>query len=131
VSAGLTWQLWIMGFGARLAALRKERSLTQAALADQVGCHITMIRRYEAGETQPTLEIIRKLSIALTVSADTLVFGEGGRKPADDLLPQFEAIGQFTPEEKAVAKVLLDSLILQHMANRFSGNSKPSGRSAA
>ncbi|MBG0751679.1 hypothetical protein Q7O_004552 [Pectobacterium carotovorum subsp. carotovorum PCCS1] len=33
---------------------------------------------------------------------------------------QFEAISQFSPEEKAVAKVLLESLILKHHANRFS-----------
>ncbi|MBA0168486.1 transcriptional regulator [Pectobacterium zantedeschiae] len=109
-----------MDFGKRLSALRKNRQLTQAALAEKVGCHITMIRRYESNEVQPTLEIIRKLACALSVSADTLIFDEEERGPDDELRLQFEAISQFSPEEKAVAKVLLESLILKHDANRFS-----------
>ena len=116
----LTWQLMAMDFGKRLAALRKARAMTQQLLADKVGCHVTMIRRYESNETQPTLEIIRKLAIALSVSADTLVFEKGERDPDEDLRLQFEAISQFTPEEKKVTRVLLESLILKHDAGRFS-----------
>jgi transcriptional regulator with XRE-family HTH domain len=111
-----------MDFGKRLAALRKVRSMTQAALAEKVGCHVTMIRRYEVNETQPTLEVIRKLSVALGVSADTLVFDEHERGPDDDLRLQFEALTQFTPEEKAIVRVLLESLILKHDSNRFARN---------
>lgn len=114
------FRLMTMDFGKRLSALRKSRQLTQAALAEKVGCHITMIRRYESNEVQPTLEIIRKLACALSVSADTLIFDEEERGPDDELRLQFEAISQFSPEEKAVAKVLLESLILKHDANRFS-----------
>jgi len=108
-----------MDFGKRLAALRKDRAMTQQQLADKVGCHVTMIRRYEANETQPTLEVIRKMAIALSVSADTLVFDKGERGPDEDLRLQFEAVSQFSAEEKKVARVLLESLILKHDANRF------------
>ncbi|WP_036777437.1 RstR family transcriptional repressor [Photorhabdus aegyptia] len=111
----------------RLVTLRKDRKLTQAALAEKVGCHVTMIRRYEADEVQPTLEIIRKLSRALSVSADTLVFDENERNPDEELRLQFEAISQFTPEEKEVARVLLESLILKHDANRFARNNSRAG----
>ena len=97
--------------------------MTQAVLAEKVGCHVTMIRRYEVNETQPTLEVIRKLSVALGVSADALVFDEHERGPDDDLRLQFEALTQFTPEEKAVVRVLLESLILKHDANRFTARS--------
>lgn len=114
------FRVMMMDFGKRLATLRKERKLTQAALADKVGCHITMIRRYESNEVQPTLDIIRKLSLALSVSADTLIFNAKERDPDDELRLQFEALSQFSTEEKAVAKVLLESLILKHDANRFS-----------
>ncbi|UYA58693.1 hypothetical protein NAL19_446 [Pectobacterium sp. F1-1] len=113
------WRVISMDFGKRLAALRKDRKLTQAALAEKVGCHVTMIRRYESDEVQPTLEIIRKLSCALSVSADTLVFDKAERNPDDELRLQFEAVSQFSPEEKEVARVLLESLILKHDANRF------------
>lgn len=93
--------------------------MTQQALADQVGCHVTMIRRYEANETQPTLEVIRKLAVALSVSADTLVFEKDERGPDEALRLQFEAVSHFSPEEKHIARVLLESLILKHDANRF------------
>ncbi|MDC9605962.1 helix-turn-helix domain-containing protein [Xenorhabdus griffiniae] len=79
-----------------------------------------MVRRYESGEVQPTLDVIRKLSRALSVRADTLIFDEGERGPDEELLLQFEAVSQFSPEEKEVARVLLESLILKHDANRFS-----------
>lgn len=125
----LTWHLLTMNFGKRLAALRKERALTQAVLAEKVGCHVTMIRRYEADETQPTLEVIRKLAVALGVSADALVFDEHERDPDDELRLQFEALSQFTPEEKAIVRVLLESLILKHDANRWTQPTTPPTKS--
>ncbi len=115
-----TIRLPAMDFPQRLASLRKERKLTQQALADKVEVHLSQIRRYESGETQPTLEVIRKLAIALSVSADVLIFDQNERGPDEDLRLQFEAISQFSPEEKKIAKTLLESLILRHDAGRFS-----------
>jgi len=103
-----------MDFGKRLASLRKKRSFTQAVLAERVGCHVTMIRRYESDETQPTLDVIRKLAIALSVSADTLVFGEDERGPDEDLRLQFEALSAMSPEEKLVAKAVLEAIIVKN-----------------
>jgi transcriptional regulator with XRE-family HTH domain len=93
--------------------------MTQPKLAERVGVHLSQIRRYESGESQPTLDVIRKLAIALSVSADVLVFEDAERGPDDDLRLQFEALRQFTPEEKQVAKAVLESLILKHDATRF------------
>ena len=53
-----------MDFAHRLAAVRKERGLTQQTLADHVGIHVTQIRRYEAGTNQPTLDVLRALAVA-------------------------------------------------------------------
>jgi transcriptional regulator with XRE-family HTH domain len=108
-----------MDFGKRLAAFRKERAMTQQTLADQVGCHVTMVRRYEANETQPTLEVIRKLARALSVSADALVFEEDERDPADELRLQFEAVSQLPHHEQSVVKDVLESLILKYQARRW------------
>lgn len=115
----VTSQSFAMDFGKRLAALRKHRQLTQQALADQVGCHVTMIRRYEGDETQPTLEVIRKMAVALSVSADALIFDEGERGPADDLALQFEAVSQLPPAEQQVVREVLDSLIIKYQARRW------------
>lgn len=114
---------WLsMSFKDRLASLRKEKKMTQQVLAGQVGVHVVQIRRYEGGDAQPTLEVIRKLAIALSVSSDVLVFDQNERGPTDDFRMQFEALGQFTDEEKMVARQLLDSLILQHTANQLAAN---------
>ena len=68
--------------------------MTQQALADAVGCHVTMIRRYEASETQPTLEVIRNMARTLSVSADALVFEKDERAPTEELLLQFDVLTQ-------------------------------------
>ena len=49
-----------------LTLLRKERSLTQQALADHQAVHVLQIRRYEGGNSQPTLDVIRSLAHATT-----------------------------------------------------------------
>jgi len=109
----------IMDFSKRLAALRKERNLTQKALSEQVGVHITQIQRYENGSIQPTLDVLRRLAIALSVSADLLVFDKDERGPADDLKLEFEALNQLDPEDKAIARKVLQGLIIQHQAKRW------------
>lgn len=109
----------IMEFSERLAALRKQRGLTQKALSEQVKVHITQIQRYESGSIQPTLDVLRRLAIALSVSADLLVFDKDERGPDEDLKLEFEALSQFDPEEKAIAKKVLQGLIIQHQAKRW------------
>ena len=108
-----------MPFAERLAHLRKERHLTQKALGDEIGLTKAQIYRYEKGASQPTLDVIKKLAIALSVTTDQLIFEEGERGPDDELRLQFEALQQFSPKDKEVAKSVLESLILKHDANRF------------
>ena len=107
------------GFPQRLASLRKERSLTQQALAEMVGLGITQMKRYEAGSSQPTLDVIRKLSQVLRVSADELLFGKAERGPDEDLRLQFEAISRFNDDEKKVVRSVLEGLLLTHEARRW------------
>ena len=110
---------WLcMDFPERLSTLRKERGFTQQSLADSVDIHVSQIRRYENGQTQPTLDVIRKLAISLGTSADLLVFDKDERGPADDFKIQFEALSQFDEEDRKIAKALLESLILKHNAKR-------------
>jgi transcriptional regulator with XRE-family HTH domain len=108
------------GFPQRLFTLRKERGLTQQALAETVGLGITQMKRYEAGASQPTLDVIRKLSRALRVSADELLFGRAERGPDEDLRLQFEAISRFNDDEKNVVRSVLEGLLLTHEARRWS-----------
>lgn len=107
-------EFWQMEFPERLAALRKARGFTQQTLADKVSVHVLQIRRYEGGASQPTLEVLRKLAVALSVSADELVFDRDERGPDEDLRLQFEALSALSPEEKNVAKAVLDAMIVKN-----------------
>lgn len=113
-----------MDFGERLSGFRKEKGLTQQALAELINLHVIQIRRYESGVSQPTLDVIRRLAVALQVSADVLIFGADERGPDGDLHLQFEAISKFAPEEKQVIKALLEGMILKHEAKRWSSQRK-------
>lgn len=118
----INYRTFLMSIQQRLIALRRERDLTQQQMADAIGVHVNQIRRYEAGATQPALEALKKIAIAMSVTIDSLVFGEDERGPSDDLRLQFEALSQFDEEERKVAKEVLESLILKHNAKRaFAG----------
>jgi transcriptional regulator with XRE-family HTH domain len=111
--------LYSMAFPERLAALRKQRRLTQQALAEKIGMSVMQIRRYEAGSSQPTLDVIRKLAVALTTSADELVFEKDERGPDEELRLQFEAASKLPPEQQDVVRTVLESLILKYEATRW------------
>jgi len=113
--------IWLlpMEFVKRLIELRKQRGLTQQALADAIELHVNQIKRYEAGTTaQPTLDTLVRLAKELHTTLDDLVFGEDHRGPDDDLRLQFEALSQFDENERMVVKELLESLILKHNTKR-------------
>lgn len=103
-----------MEFPERLTALRKARGLTQQALANAVNLAVLQIRRYEGGTSQPTLDVIRRLAIALGVSADALVFDQQERAPADALRYQFETVSRMSPHEQDVVRELLDAVIVKN-----------------
>jgi len=112
-----------MIFPKQLLAFRKKRGYTQQMLADKIGIHVTQIKRYEAGAAQPTLEVFRKIVLALNVSADTMLFDGDERGPDDELRLQFEAISGFDSQEKLIIREVLEGLILKHEAKRWATTS--------
>jgi len=108
---------WLaMQFSKRLASLRKERALTQKALAEQVGVHVTQIQRYESGVIEPTLDVLRRLAVTLSVSADLLVFDQAERGPDEDFRLQFEALSRLPSEDKQAVKRVLEGMIVKNRA---------------
>lgn len=108
-----------MDFPRRLAALRKERGMTQHALAEEVRVNVSQIRRYEGGTSQPTLDVLRRLAVALSVSADVLLFDKEERGPAEDLRLQFEAVARLDADEKRVIKEVVESMLIKHESRRW------------
>ena len=59
--------------GENIQYLRKKRSLTQEALAEQVGVSRQTVAKWEAGESAPDLDAAGKLSRVFDVSLDELI----------------------------------------------------------
>jgi transcriptional regulator with XRE-family HTH domain len=108
-----------VGFPEQLAELRRERGLTQAALAERIGVRANQISRYESGQSEPTLGVLRQLAIALSVSADALVFGGEDRLAKDQALQlAFEATVLLDPEEQEAVRMLLEGFLSTHQQRR-------------
>ena len=124
--ATLIRTLLMMSLAKRLITLRKDKGLTQQQMADVLGVHVNSLKKYEAGQAQPSLEAIKKIAIGLHVSTDFLLFEEHERDPGDDLALQLEAISQMPEGEQMVIREVLESLIIKYQSRRWD-----SGRQAA
>jgi len=75
--------------GKRLAAIRKERGVTQVELAEVLGIAQANMSDYERGRLRLHGELIREITHYLEVSADELLgAGEFGRKKMNGKSPQ-------------------------------------------
>jgi len=108
-----------MSFAQKLIAFRRERGFTQVSLAEKVGVHQSQITRYETGAALPTFEVLRGIAVALSVSADALLFEDGERAPANEFKHYLKALDRLDADEKRTAKELLDALLLKHDAKRW------------
>jgi len=109
----------IMSLPARLIALRKERGLTQQAMADTIGIHVNSLKKYETGQAQPSLDVLKKIALTLNVSTDFLLFEEHERGPGEALSLQFEAVSQLPAEEQRIVMEVLESLIIKYQTRRW------------
>lgn len=111
-----------MNFGKRLAEMRKKRGLTQQQLCELVGVHVTQLRNYEGDRSQPTLDVIRKLSLSLDVTADELVFDATERMPLvtdKELIKQWEKLEDLPEEDRQALKVLVEGLLMRRQISRL------------
>ena len=109
-----------MAFPDRLVALRRQKGLTQQTLSDTTGIHVTQIRRYEAGRSEPTLEILRKLARGLGVTGDALLFDADERGPQNEgFRLRLEAIDRLDENEIKTLEEVVDGLLLKHEARRW------------
>ncbi|HEX2953387.1 MAG TPA: helix-turn-helix transcriptional regulator [Bacillota bacterium] len=99
-----------MNFAQELKSLRKERGLTQEALARNVGSTREKIQKYEEG-VNPPVETLIKLADALGVCIDHLVRGgDGCPVKNDEIADLVRRIVTMRETNKQVVKKLLDAL---------------------
>jgi transcriptional regulator with XRE-family HTH domain len=108
-------------FSDRLAELRRQRGLTQVQLAARAGIHPSGLHRYEAGTAQPTLEVIRGLCVALSVSADSLIFSDDSRTLVEDRLRSaLEQAVHLSEHQQVVIAEVVDAFVAAHVAKERS-----------
>jgi transcriptional regulator with XRE-family HTH domain len=110
-----------MSIAARLIAIRKENGLTQQEMADKIGLHVNQVRRYESGSAQPSLEALKKIAVAMSITIDSLVFGPEERGPDEELRLQFEAVSHMPAEEKRIVQALLEGMIVKYQTKQMVG----------
>jgi transcriptional regulator with XRE-family HTH domain len=117
----------------RLAALRKECAFTQQQMAEKISMHVSQLKRYESGSSQPTIEVFRRIALALNVSADMLLFEEGERGPDGSLKLQFEAVSHLDEHEREAVQTMIAGVLHMHDAKRWqqSANAPAVARTAA
>lgn len=67
-----TEQKFLTDFGKRIAAIRKQKGITQEQLADKVELHRTYIGFIEQGKRNPSVANVRKIAKALDISLKEL-----------------------------------------------------------
>ncbi len=107
-----------MPFSEKLAKMRNDKGLTQQQLAAMIGVGIAQVRRYEKGNSSPTLEVIKNIARTLGISADELLFDKGEgvadtRIMDRKLLEQFETVSRLKPRDKEAIMTIIDSVIIK------------------
>lgn len=107
-----------MEFGTNLKRIRIEQNLSQGELAEKLGMHASHISRYENNQTAPSIDVLRKMSDALHVSTDELIYGpKDGRSKStikdSDLLRMFGKVQQLDKQQLSCVKSLLSAYIFQ------------------
>jgi transcriptional regulator with XRE-family HTH domain len=111
-------------FGARLAALRKERGWTQPQLAKMLGISPAMLAYYERKATNPTADFVKKAAGVLNTSVDDLLdhAAKPLRKsgPPSQLEHRLQAIRQLPREKQKLVLQFLDTFLRDAQQNKGS-----------
>lgn len=82
---------------------------------------MSQLRRYEAGTSQPTLDVIRRLALTFNTSADLLIFDDHECSIPDDFAHHLEVIAQLDPDEQQSIRALIEGALLRHQARKLAG----------
>lgn len=76
--------------GARIAALRRDRGLSQAELAHRLRISPSAVGMYEQGRREPSAALLVALAEEFGVSTDYLLTGRPGAAEGDSILKMLE-----------------------------------------
>ena len=102
----------------RLKKSRKEKNISQQALAKLADVHYTNIGKYERGEAVPSSTVLNRIAQALEQSPDYLINGTINEKAEnsisdDELLMQFKKVEKLPDNKKMLVKEFLDAFLFK------------------
>jgi transcriptional regulator with XRE-family HTH domain len=106
--------------GTRIAHARKERGMTQAALAEQLGIAQQTLAHYEVARARIAASLLPRVAELLDLSLDELLVGRptirlpGKRGPASRIEQQIDAVTRLPKASQKAVWQLLDAMIAQH-----------------
>lgn len=101
-----------MSINKNLKELRVQKGLTQGELAEIAKIELTQISRIERGASEPKLETIKKLSIALQCTADELIMDQSlNSKEPQYLKRLLKRVNQLSPLKQYVVLNMLQSYL--------------------
>ena len=74
--------------GARIAALRRQAGMSQAALARELGCSASAVGMYEQGRREPPADLLVRMARLFGVSTDYLLTGHVRQEKEQQLLAE-------------------------------------------
>lgn len=72
-----------MTLGERIMQCRKQAGITQEELGERLGVSRQAVSKWESEQTTPDLQYLKSMCALFQVTADWLLFGEGGEGAAD------------------------------------------------
>jgi transcriptional regulator with XRE-family HTH domain len=110
-------KLFFKQLGARIAALRKDQSLTQVQLAEALGLTQQMVASYEVGRRRVPVSLLAQIAETLAVSLDELIgkkdIQPAKRGPAPKLQQQIERIQKLPKSRQRFVMEMLDTVLQQ------------------
>jgi transcriptional regulator with XRE-family HTH domain len=102
--------------GERIRRLRKERGLTQAELADEIGISRQLVTNYEIGRLKLNEEMLIRFAVVLKVSSDEILGlktseYENEPPPSLRIMRRMQEIDHLPEQKKKAILKTIDDLI--------------------
>jgi transcriptional regulator with XRE-family HTH domain len=116
-SMAIKHEAFFKEMGARIAQARKERGLTQQALADALGVSQQTLAHYEVGRVGVGAPLLPRFAELLDLSFDEMLVGQpapyraGRRGPPSHLAQHFDRIAQLPKAKQRFVVEMIDSVI--------------------
>ncbi|WP_420319183.1 helix-turn-helix domain-containing protein [Ekhidna sp.] len=100
-----------MSFGSRMIQARKDKNLSQDALAKALEATPTTVGRYERDEVKPSIEMAAKIAAVLEVSLDYLIGNSQDYVKDQNMLKRINDILSLNDKDKDHILFTIDAML--------------------